>query len=110
MPDKQKNIKILALLGHQKGGTRYLMGAIKESGIFAILSHKEIISLSLKQRTSRDKINSSYVYADHPTALSEKDPVFLIKELYPNAQALVMYRNPVDAMISMHKYLRGGKK
>jgi len=110
MNNEQDNIISLALLGHQKCGTRYIMQAIKESNLFNIISRKDIDFQSTEPLESRDKTNYKYIYADHPTALSQKIPIYSLKEFYPNMKALVIYRNPIDVMISMHIYLRVGMK
>ncbi|MBT7553278.1 hypothetical protein HN670_02310, partial [bacterium] len=110
MNNEQDNIISLALLGHQKCGTRYISQAIKESNLFNIISRKDIDFQSTEPLESRDKTNSIYVYADHPTALSQIDSLHFLKKLHPNIKALVIYRNPVDVMISMHTYLRVGMK
>ena len=99
-----------ALVGHQKCGTRWLTTILRDCDKIVFIN-----STDLKKHRSNGDTDFFTRYSginvpvliDATTSIPEVEHCEFLKKLDPDMEAILIYREPVSALVSMHHYQYG---
>lgn len=103
-------MKTVVLCGHNKCGTRWLARSIKNIDGVQFIDQKKIRQYfqegDVKFRKRLFGPNDS-IYIDWPYCIQNSHALDFLTKVDEQMEAMIIYREPVDAMLSFHRYQRG---
>ncbi|MCB9946837.1 MAG: hypothetical protein H6842_03295 [Rhodospirillaceae bacterium] len=106
-------MRSIVLCGHNKCGTRWLAGVIAGSSTLRLVSPEgrglteaDISDDGVDRLRTLVAASPVPVLLDFPHAIQNEATLAALKRIDPEMAAIVIYREPVDVMLSMHNYQR----
>lgn len=99
-------MKSVVLCGHNKCATRWLAEVIKSAPGFNYVIWRDVTperEVSLRQQIDR---SGKVTFIDYPFAIQNEEALSLLKRIDADMAGLIIYREPIEAMLSMHNYSR----
>lgn len=101
--------KSIVLAGHHKCGTRWLVDTLQHSNNIEVITSRGVDDHIRNNKDAiAEKIRDSDrpVFIDYIYSICDTEALKLLKEIDPGMAGLVVYREPVDIILSMHNYQR----
>jgi hypothetical protein len=103
-------MKTFVLCGHNKCGTRWLAQSVKNMSGVQYIDQKKI-----RQFFSEGDVkfihrlygSEDTIFIDWPYAVQNPQALEFLTQIDEHMEAIMLYREPVDAMLSFHRYQRG---
>jgi hypothetical protein len=108
-----KLMKCIVLSGHNKCGTRWLAKVINGLTDVHFVGQKEVRKFFETNDVSfidRLRGSAKTVFIDWPYCVQNPEALDFLYKSDQNMEAMIIYREPVDAMVSFHRYQRGSYK
>lgn len=103
-------MKTVVLCGHNKCGTRWLSKSIKNIDGVQFIDQKKIRKYFLEGDIKfKERLfgPNDRIYIDWPYCIQNSHALEFLTQVDEQMEAIVIYREPVDAMLSFHRYQRG---
>ncbi len=106
---RESALASFVLCGHNKCGTRWLAEVLGSSPSLEFVSGRNIRKyLEDHERVLRDLAENSAkpLFIDYAYAIQDPSALELLKRIDAEMSGVLIYREPMDAMLSMHNYQR----
>ena len=100
--------RTVVLCGHNKCGTSWLREVINTIPSVQLVQFAELMENNVDHFSRLAQSDERKLYFHCPTTIQNPEALAKLKAIDPNMSAILIYREPVSAMLSMHNYQRWG--
>lgn len=102
--------KSVLLCGHSKCGTSWLKRVMQMNPHVRVVDMQFVVPSNEEKLRKIVEYENRVVYFHNPCAVQNPLTLEMLTRIDPNIRAVIIYREPVDAMLSMHNYSRPAYK